>query len=150
MLIYVVNYRVFFALSFSAHSIGHTMAFLQDYAKAKHSASIIFDLIEKPTEIDSESNDGVKPVNVIFIVTKRYYSFLIHDNLQDIIGKISFRGVHFSYPTRKTNKILNNMNFTVEPGKTLALVGESGCGKSTVISLLERFYDPSSGVIVSS
>jgi len=41
------------------------------------------------------------------------------------------------------------MDFTVEPGKTLALVGESGCGKSTVISLLERFYNPSFGVIVS-
>ncbi|XP_060869944.1 ATP-dependent translocase ABCB1-like isoform X2 [Metopolophium dirhodum] len=119
-------YRVFFALSFSAHSVGHTMAFLQDYAKAKQSASLIFQLIEKPTEIDSQSNDGDKP---------------------EIIGKISFRGVSFSYPTRKTKKILNNMDFTVEPGKTLALVGESGCGKSTVISLLERFYNPSFGVI---
>ncbi|XP_022171475.1 multidrug resistance protein 1B-like isoform X2 [Myzus persicae] len=119
-------YRVFFALSFSAHSVGHTMAFLQDYAKAKQSASLIFQLIEKPTEIDSQSKDGDKP---------------------EIIGKISFRGVSFSYPTRKTKKILNNMDFTVEPGKTLALVGESGCGKSTVISLLERFYNPSFGVI---
>lgn len=41
------------------------------------------------------------------------------------------------------------MDFTVEPGKTLALVGESGCGKSTVISLLERFYNPVYGTIVS-
>jgi len=119
-------YRVFFALSFSAHSVGHTMAFLQDYAKAKHSASLIFQLIEKPTEIDSQSNDGDKP---------------------EIIGKISFKNVSFSYPSRKTKKVLNHMDFTVEPGKTLALVGESGCGKSTVISLLERFYNPSFGVI---
>ncbi|XP_060852924.1 ATP-dependent translocase ABCB1-like isoform X2 [Rhopalosiphum padi] len=119
-------YRVFFALSFSAHSVGHTMAFLQDYAKAKHSASLIFQLIEKPTEIDSQSDDGENP---------------------EIIGKISFKGVSFSYPSRKTKKVLNHMDFTVEPGKTLALVGESGCGKSTVISLLERFYNPSFGVI---
>lgn len=41
------------------------------------------------------------------------------------------------------------MDFTIESGKTLALVGESGCGKSTVISLLERFYNPSCGTIVS-
>lgn len=90
--------------------------------------------------------------------SNRYMLFLLIQNylinyakyLQEIIGKISFRGVHFSYPTRRANKILNNMNFTIEPGKTLALVGESGCGKSTVISLLERFYNPSSGIIVSS
>jgi len=67
----IAIYRVFFALSFSAHSVGHTMAFLQDYAKAKHSASLIFQLIEKPTEIDSQSNDGDKPV---FCITY-YFSF---------------------------------------------------------------------------
>lgn len=55
-------YRVFFALSFSAHSVGHTMAFLQDYTKAKYSASLIFQMIEKPTDIDSQSNDGDRPV----------------------------------------------------------------------------------------
>ncbi|XP_050420409.1 ATP-dependent translocase ABCB1-like isoform X2 [Adelges cooleyi] len=119
-------YRVFFALTFSAHSIGHTMAFLQDYAKAKLSASLMFQLIETPSEIDSQSTGGLKP---------------------EIIGKVVFRGVHFSYPTRKNNKILNGMDFSVSPGKTLALVGESGCGKSTVIALLERFYDPTSGLI---
>lgn len=54
----------------------------------------------------------------------------------------------FKYPSRPNVRVLRGLNFTVEPGKTLAIVGESGCGKSTVVSLLERFYDPSSGIIV--
>jgi hypothetical protein len=68
-------------LSFSAHSVGHTMAFLQDYAKAKHSASLIFQLIEKPTEIDSQSNDGEKPVLkqfciIIFLFNTTTYIYI--------------------------------------------------------------------------
>lgn len=53
------------------------------------------------------------------------------------------------YPTRPDVRVLRNLSFKIEAGKTLALVGESGCGKSTVISLIERFYDPIAGVIVS-
>lgn len=59
-----------------------------------------------------------------------------------------FKNVRFKYPSRPNVRILRGLDFTVEPGKTLAIVGESGCGKSTVVSLLERFYDPSRGVIV--
>lgn len=59
-----------------------------------------------------------------------------------------FKDVKFKYPSRPNIQVLQGLNFTVEPGQTLAIVGESGCGKSTVVSLLERFYDPSTGVIV--
>lgn len=55
----------------------------------------------------------------------------------------------FNYPTRPEVKILQGLNLKVEKGQTLALVGSSGCGKSTVVQLLERFYDPLSGEIVS-
>lgn len=71
-------------------------------------------------------------------------------NFQDIKGRIQFKRVHFSYPTRANVKVLRGLNLNVEAGKTLALVGESGCGKSTIISLLERFYDPTEGSIVRS
>lgn len=68
--------------------------------------------------------------------------------LQEIKGDIQFKDVHFSYPTRTDTKVLDGISFNIEAGKSLALVGESGCGKSTVISLLERFYDVESGIIV--
>lgn len=60
---------------------------------------------------------------------------------------MEFRDVTFGYPLRKSN-VLNKLSFTVEAGKKIALVGSSGCGKSTVISLLLRLYEPSSGCIL--
>lgn len=61
---------------------------------------------------------------------------------------MEFSRVNFSYPTRPTVAVLHDLDMTVPQGKTVALVGQSGCGKSTVIQLLERFYDPSSGEIL--
>ncbi|TKR93595.1 hypothetical protein L596_008017 [Steinernema carpocapsae] len=63
-------------------------------------------------------------------------------------GKIEFRNVHFSYPTRPDLPILRDLSFTVEPGQTVALVGPSGSGKSSCIALLEHFYEPDSGEIL--
>ena len=62
--------------------------------------------------------------------------------LTAVQGRIAFREVHFSYPTRPEQPVLNGFTLTVEPGQTVALCGASGSGKSTVIALLERFYDP--------
>ncbi|KAE9374900.1 P-loop containing nucleoside triphosphate hydrolase protein [Stipitochalara longipes BDJ] len=61
-------------------------------------------------------------------------------------GGIDFRDVHFAYPSKLEQPILHGLSFTVSPGQCIALVGTSGCGKTTVISLLERFYDPTRGV----
>lgn len=67
----------------------------------------------------------------------------------DICGEIKFQGVQFSYPTRKDVQVLQGLDVCVKPGQTLALVGGSGCGKSTTVQLLERFYDPAAGKVVS-
>jgi ATP-binding cassette, subfamily B (MDR/TAP), member 1 len=67
---------------------------------------------------------------------------------QDIRGDIEFQGVRFRYPTRPAVSVLRGISFKVKRGQTLALVGASGCGKSTVVALLERFYDPIAGYIV--
>merc|ERR550537_1189291 len=62
-------------------------------------------------------------------------------------GRIELRDVHFSYPARPDQRVCNGYNLTVEAGKTVALCGASGSGKSTAIQLIERFYDPDSGSV---
>lgn len=55
--------------------------------------------------------------------------------------------LRFAFPARPSVNVLHNFSLTIEPGSTVALVGASGSGKSTVIQLIERFYDPTSGSI---
>ena len=60
---------------------------------------------------------------------------------------VKFENVKFAYPSRPNVNVLNGLNLTINQGETVALVGHSGCGKSTCIKLLERFYDRTSGKI---
>ncbi|CAF5131232.1 unnamed protein product, partial [Rotaria sp. Silwood1] len=62
---------------------------------------------------------------------------------------IGLNNLDFHYPNRQEVQVLKNFNLTIEPHKQIALVGSSGCGKSTIVQLLERFYDPTHGQIVS-
>jgi len=78
-------------------------------------------------DIDSSSAEGLRPHNVR--------------------GAITFKDIGFHYPTRPTENILDSFNLEIEAGKTVALVGASGGGKSTTVALLERFYDPQSGSV---
>ncbi|XP_022762163.1 ABC transporter B family member 19-like [Durio zibethinus] len=68
--------------------------------------------------------------------------------VEKIGGNIEIRDVYFAYPSRPEKLILQGFSLSITAGKMVALVGSSGCGKSTVISLVERFYDPSEGVIL--
>jgi ATP-binding cassette, subfamily B (MDR/TAP), member 1 len=63
-------------------------------------------------------------------------------------GKIEFKDVWFRYPTRKTEWIFQGLNLTIQPNESIAIVGESGCGKSTFASLILRFYQPDFGTIL--
>ncbi len=65
----------------------------------------------------------------------------------EVRGQVSFSDVSFSYPTRPENLVLDGINFTVNPGEQVAIVGGSGTGKSTLLQLLLRFYDPDEGQI---
>lgn len=63
-------------------------------------------------------------------------------------GNLEFINCKFTYPTRPDVQVLNDLLVSVKPGQTLAFVGSSGCGKSTSVQLLERFYDPDEGQVV--
>ncbi len=73
-----------------------------------------------------------------------------HDQAYTVLqlrGDVSFEDVHFHYANRADVNVLTGVNLRIEPGKRVALVGPSGAGKSTIASLLQRFHDPTAGVI---
>lgn len=72
--------------------------------------------------------------------------FLSQDTCE---GNLEFREVSFFYPCRPEVPVLQDMSLSIEKGKTVAFVGSSGCGKSTCVQLLQRFYDPMKGQVVS-
>ena len=67
----------------------------------------------------------------------------------EVQGKIEFKDITFIYPSDvHKKKILEGLSFTIEPGQKVALVGESGCGKSTTINLIERLYEANEGQVL--
>ncbi|KAK2592176.1 hypothetical protein QQS21_010136 [Conoideocrella luteorostrata] len=112
----------FMAVIFGAQSAGTIFSFAPDMGKAHHAAAELKTLFDRKPTIDSWSNEG--------------------ESLSEVDGTIEFRDVHFRYPTRPDVPVLRGLNLTIRPGQYVALVGASGCGKSTTIALLERFYDP--------
>ena len=104
---------------------------LSDYSKVKIAYKPIFKILNTPSEINAfeEFNkDKISPKN--------------------IRGKIEFKNVSFSYPTKPHIKILKNVSFIIPPGAKAAIVGNSESGKSTIIQLIERFYDIYKGEIL--
>ncbi|KAI2799339.1 Pgp-2p [Blomia tropicalis] len=81
-------------------------------------------------------------------VPKILVSTIVGNKPKNCTGDIEFREVEFHYPTRPQNKVLKGISFTVNQGQTVALVGSSGCGKSTCTQLLERFYDYDDGEVL--
>ncbi|TFK74865.1 multidrug resistance protein 1 [Pluteus cervinus] len=115
--------------TFGAMQAGNVFQFVPDMSSAKGAGSDIIKLLDSIPEIDAESPEG-KSVDP-----------------SAVRGHIRLENVHFRYPSRPGVRVLRDLSIQVEPGTYIALVGASGCGKSTVIQLIERFYDPLAGEI---
>lgn len=96
---------------------------------ARAAATNIFKVIDSQPKIDPICVDG-KILNY------------------DLKGDIEFQDVFFRYPSREDITVLRGLNLKINSGETVALVGNSGCGKSTCIQLIQRFYDPIFGEIL--
>ncbi|EEF43201.1 multidrug resistance protein 1, 2, putative [Ricinus communis] len=124
---YVEVFRVFCALTMAALGVSQTSSLAPDASKANRAAASVFAILDQKSKIDSSDDSGTV--------------------IEHLKGDIELRHVSFRYPTRPEIQIFRDLSLAIHAGKTVALVGESGSGKSTVISLLQRFYDPDSGCI---
>ncbi|XP_056375074.1 ATP-dependent translocase ABCB1-like isoform X2 [Hyla sarda] len=118
---------VFFAVIIGAFTLGQASPNIEAFSNARGAAYTVFNIIDNVPKIDSFSTAGFKP--------------------DKIKGDIQFRNVKFTYPSRPDVQVLNGLNLTIPSGQTVALVGSSGCGKSTTVQLIQRFYDPKEGMI---
>ena len=98
-----------------------------DVEKAGEAVERCFKIVNRQTQIDASSLEGAVP--------------------KSVTGTIRFEGVRFAYPSRPNITIFRDFNLEIPAGQSIALVGESGSGKSTVVSLIDRFYDPLAGKV---
>ncbi|KAK9235080.1 P-loop containing nucleoside triphosphate hydrolase protein [Lipomyces kononenkoae] len=121
-------YVTFMAVVFGSQSAGIMFSYASDLGKAYQATQNIKQLLELKPQIDTWSDEGDIP--------------------QNVRGEVEFKNVHFRYPTRPQVPVLRGLNLTIKPGQYVALVGSSGCGKSTTIGLIESFYTPLAGQIM--
>ncbi|KAF0917205.1 hypothetical protein E2562_017110 [Oryza meyeriana var. granulata] len=121
-------FRVFFVLVLGINEISRTSAIGSENRHVNESVVSVFKILDRKSKIDPSNDEGVV--------------------IASVRGDIEFQNVFFKYPLRPNVQIFKDLSLSIPSGKTAALVGESGSGKSTVISLLERFYDPDAGKIL--
>ncbi|PHH68591.1 hypothetical protein CDD82_421 [Ophiocordyceps australis] len=112
----------------SAFSAGLIFSWTPNIGKAKQAAASLQRLLARKSAIDPSSPDGA--------------------GLGEVQGQIEFDSVSFSYPSRPDHLALDKLSLTIPPGANVAFVGKTGSGKSTIISLIERFYDPTGGSVL--
>ncbi|KAJ9551428.1 hypothetical protein OSB04_015473 [Centaurea solstitialis] len=120
-------FRTYMVLVSTGKVIADAGTMTNDLAKGSDAVSSVFAVLDRHTMIEPDDSEGKKPK----IVT----------------GRVELCDVYFAYPARPDVVIFNGFSIDIEPGKSTALVGQSGSGKSTIIGLIERFYDPIKGVV---
>ncbi|KAH7478470.1 Leptomycin B resistance protein pmd1 [Fusarium oxysporum f. sp. matthiolae] len=119
----------FLGVFFSGQAAGTIFSFSSSFTKANSAANYYFWLTSlQPIIRDTDDNRVKGPANGG--------------------SSIDFQNVQFSYPLAPEKRVIKGLSLTIERGQFVAFVGASGCGKSTMVSLLERFYDPTSGTII--
>ncbi|KAG9449100.1 hypothetical protein H6P81_009065 [Aristolochia fimbriata] len=120
-------YAAGISFSLGGISLGMALPDVKYFTEATVAATRIFERIDRVPVIDAEDKRGLV--------------------LDKVRGEIVFEGVKFAYPSRPDSIVLHEFGLVVPAGQTLALVGSSGSGKSTAISLLQRFYDVNEGAV---
>uniref|UniRef100_K3YQ69 Multidrug resistance protein n=1 Tax=Setaria italica TaxID=4555 RepID=K3YQ69_SETIT len=120
-------FQTFMILVSTGRVIADAGSMTTDLAKGADAVASVFAVLDRETEIDPDNPEGHKP--------------------EKLKGEVDIRGVDFAYPSRPDVIIFKGFSLSIQPGKSTALVGQSGSGKSTIIGLIERFYDPLRGVV---
>ena len=121
-------FKAIFILLFASFGLQMAQVYVGDMTKAKESLISLYKVLLTEPKIDISK----KEENII---------------ASNIKGHISFKNVTFAFPSKPDIIVLDNISFEVNPGQSVAFVGASGSGKSTIVQLIERFYDVNSGSI---
>ncbi|OAY25782.1 ABC transporter B family member 15 [Manihot esculenta] len=120
-------FETFMVLVSTGRVIADAGSMTTDLAKGSAAIGSVFAVLDRYTKIEPEYPEGFKP--------------------ETIMGHVELRDVDFAYPARPDVIIFKGFSIKIEAGKSTALVGQSGSGKSTIIGLIERFYDPIRGTV---
>lgn len=119
-------FQVYMILVSSGRLLAEAGTLTPDIAKGSAAVDSVFEILDRDTLIDPTANS--------------------EELVERVEGHIDVRNVTFSYPSRPNVVVFQKFSLTVKAGRTMAMVGQSGSGKSTIIGLIERLYDPSEGV----